>query len=161
MSFSPEDHSLPDGSREVAVHIPGYLVKKVKKRLGNCCNKHMSGNSVPQNSDFSYLQSLSRGGLNIPSINLVNSVCTAFTILNYSVDVIPQFDLPLRTAAERILCHFSSDYFDQYICSIHESTGRRFCNRTVANVFFNNKRKPSTDSLAADGVKAFKKDREK
>ena len=78
----------------------------------------MSENSVPQNSDFSYLQSLSRGGLNIPSINLVNSVCTAFTILNYSVDVIPQFDLPLRTAAERILCHFSSDYFDQYICSI-------------------------------------------
>ena len=75
----------------------------------------MSGNLVPQNSDFSYLQSLSREGLNIPSINLVNYVCTAFTILDYSVDVIPQFDLPLRTAAERILCHFSSYNFDQYI----------------------------------------------
>ena len=81
----------------------------------------MSGNLVPQNSDFSYLQSLSRGGLNIPSINLVNYVCPAFTILDYSVDVISQFDFPLRTAAERILYHFSSDNFDQYIYAAYMS----------------------------------------
>ena len=30
VSFSPEHHSLPDGSREVAVHIPGYIAKKLK-----------------------------------------------------------------------------------------------------------------------------------
>ena len=82
---------------------------------------------------------------------------TAFAILDYSDDVIPQFNLPPRLAAECILCHFSLDNFEQYTCSIHESIGQRFCNHAVANVFFNNKRKLSTDSTVADGVKAFKK----
>ena len=68
-------------------------------------------NLVPENLDFFYVQILSRGGLTIPSINLVNYVCTAFAILYYSVDVITQFDLPPRTAAECMLCHFSSDNF--------------------------------------------------
>ena len=86
----------------------------------------MSGNLVPENSDFSYLQILSRGGLTIPSIDLVNYVRTAFAILIYSVDVITQFDLPPRKAAERALCHFLSDNFEQYICNIHETIGRRF-----------------------------------
>ena len=84
-------------------------------------------------------------------------MCTAFAILDYSVDVITQFDLPSRTTAQRILCHFSSDNFEQYTCSIHESIGPRLCNRAEANVFFNNKRKLSTDSAVADGVKAFKR----
>ena len=61
----------------------------------------------------------------------------------------------------RILCHFSLDNFEQYTCSIHESIGRRFCNRAVVNVFFNNNRILSTDSAVADDVKAVKKEREK
>ena len=48
-----------------------------------CCKEHWSENLVPENSDFSYLQILT-----IPSINLINYVCTAFVILDYSVDVI-------------------------------------------------------------------------
>ena len=32
-----------------------------------------------------------------------------------------------------------------------------FCNRALVNVFFNKKRKLSTDSAVADGVKAIKK----
>ena len=46
--------------------------------------------------------------------------------------------------------------FEQYTRSIHESIGR-FSKRAVANVFFNSKRKLSTDSAVAGGVKAFKK----
>ena len=76
-------------------------------------------------------------------------------------DVITQFDLPPLTAAECILCNFSSDNFQQYTCSLHQSIGECFCNRAVANVFFNNKRKLSTDSAIADGIKVIKKDREK
>ena len=53
-------------------------------------------------------QTMSRGGLIILSINLVNYASTASTILKYSVDVITQLDLPRRIAAERILRHFSS-----------------------------------------------------
>ena len=82
-------------------------------------------------------------------------MCTAFTILDYSVDVITQFDLPPRIAAERILCHFFSDNFEQYTCSIHESIERRFGTCAIVNVFFNNKRKLQTDSSVADGVKSI------
>ena len=128
--------------------------EKVKKRLGNCCKKHLSRNLVPENSDLSYLQILSRRRLTIPLINLVNYVYTALTIFDYSVDVITQFDLAPCTEAERILCHFSLDNFEKYSCSIYESVGRRFCICAVTNVFFNNKRKLSTDSAAAEGVKA-------
>ena len=56
----------------------------------------------------------------------------------------------------RLLCDFSPDNFDQYTSNIHESI-KRFCNRAVINVFFNNKRKLSIDSTVPDGVKAFKK----
>ena len=85
-------------------------------------------NLVPGNSDFSYLRILLRGQLTIQSINLVGYVWTDFAILDYSDDVITQFDLAPHIAEERNLCHFSSDNFEQYTCIIHESSGRRFCN---------------------------------
>ena len=126
VSCSPEHISLSDDSREVAVHILGYIMKKLKKQLENCCKEHWPGNFVSENADISYLQILSRGGLAIPSINLVNYVCTGFAILGYSVDVMTQFGLPPCTAAERILCHLSSDNLEQYTCSRHESIGQHF-----------------------------------
>ena len=36
VSWSPEHLSLSDGNREIAVHIAGYIAKKLKKQLGNC-----------------------------------------------------------------------------------------------------------------------------
>ena len=45
----------------------------VIKRLRNCCKEHLSGNLVPENSYFSNLQILSRGGLIIIPSNLVNT----------------------------------------------------------------------------------------
>ena len=69
--------------------------------------------------------------------------------------------LMLLLNSERILCQFSSDNFEQYTCRIYKLIGRRFCNSAVANFFFNNKRRLSTDSAIGDVVRAFKKDREK
>ena len=91
-SCSPKHLSLSDDSREAAVYIVGYIAKKLKKRLGNCCMEHFPRNLVPENSDFSYLQILLREGLTILSINLVNYVCTVFAVLDYSDDVITQFE---------------------------------------------------------------------
>ena len=54
--------------------------------------EHFPRNLVPENSDFSYLQILLREGLTILSINLVNYVCTVFAVLDYSDDVITQFE---------------------------------------------------------------------
>ena len=152
VSCSPEHLSLSDGSREVAVHIEFDIEKKFKKWLRNCCKEHLSGNFVHENSDSSYFQILLRRGLIISSIHLVNYVCTAFVILDYSVDVITQIGSFYR----RILCHFSSDNFDQYTCSIHESIKRCFYNHAVVHIFLNNKIKLSNDSALANGVKAFK-----
>ena len=121
-SCSLEHLSLSDESREVAVYIAGFIAKKLRKRLGNCCKEHFPGNLVPENSDFSHLQILLREGLTILSISLVNYMCTAFTILDYLVDVITQFEW-IRTKAERILCHFSSDNFEQGTYRRHESIG--------------------------------------
>ena len=48
---------------------------------------------------------LSRGGLKIPSTNLVNYVCTAFAILEFVDDLITKSALPVRKAAEHVLIH--------------------------------------------------------
>ena len=36
VSWSPEHLSLSDDNMEIAVHIAGYIAKKLKKQLGNC-----------------------------------------------------------------------------------------------------------------------------
>ena len=88
-------------------------------------------------------------------------MCKAFAILDYSVDITTELEWPPRTAAESILCHFSSNKFEQYTCNIHGSIGQRFCKLAAANVFFNIKRKLSTDSAVAMLLKHLKKDTEK
>ena len=37
MNRTPENTTLSNDSREVAIHVVGYMVKKFKKRLGDCC----------------------------------------------------------------------------------------------------------------------------
>ena len=141
-----------------------HCKKQVKKRLGNCCKEHLPGILVPANSDFSCLPILSRGGLTITLINLVNYVWTIWSFRNpglfswcyYSVRLI------ISHNGRAYFCHFSSDNFEQYTWSMHESIEHRFCNRAVTNVFFINKRKLSTGSAVVDGVKAsLKRYREK
>ena len=36
VSWSSEHLSLSDDNMEIAVHIAGYIAKKLKKQLGNC-----------------------------------------------------------------------------------------------------------------------------
>ena len=42
VSCSPEHLSLSDDNRDAAVHIAGYIAKKLKKRLVNCCKDSSS-----------------------------------------------------------------------------------------------------------------------
>ena len=80
----------------------------------------MAGDCGADNPDFSYVQILSRGGVTIPSINLVNYVCAAFVILEFVDDVITKPGLPVRIAAERVLIHcFQS--FETFACTTHEA----------------------------------------
>ena len=51
--------------------------------------------------------------------------------MTFTREVITQFDLPPGTAGECILCHFSSDNFQQYTCSMHDSIGRQMSFSTM------------------------------
>ena len=59
-------------------------------------------------------------------------------------------------AAESVLMQFLYS-FETFTCSVHEHSGKRLANQTVANIFFNNKRKIMTDSVVGDHVTTFKK----
>ena len=89
--------------REVAIHIAGFTAKKHLKKIksSSCCKMHITGSIDMQNPDHEYLIILNRGGLTIPSPNLVNYVCDAFAVLNATESAfINQSKLTLRNAAK-------------------------------------------------------------
>ena len=148
--------TLSEDSREVGIYIAGYVAKKLKERFGDCCNGLLTDNSGAENPDFSFVQILSRGGLKIPSTNLVNYVCKVFAILEFMDDLISKSSLPVHNAAGHVLIHcFQS--FETFACTTHEAIARKITNSTAVNIYFNNNRKNCTDSVAADGVKTFNK----
>ena len=157
---SDEMVTFSEESREVAIYIAGYVAKKLKEGFGHCCNGLLTGVSGAENPDFSDVPILSRGGRTIPSTNLVNYVCTAFAILEFVDDLITKSGLPVLKAAERVLIHcFQS--FETFACTTHEAIAQKITNSTAVNIYFNNKRKSCTDSVAADGVKNLRKDKRK
>ena len=114
----------------------------------------MTGESGAENSHFLYVQDLSRGGLTIPSTNLVNYGCAAFTMLESADNLITKSGLPVRKAAEHVLIHCLQS-FETFSCTTYEKIAQKIINSTAVNICFNNKRKICTDSVAANGVKTF------
>ena len=51
--------------------------------------------------------------------------------------------------------------FESFTCQEHKEKGQKVASRAVINIYFNNKRKLSTDSVMKDKVKTFEKDKEK
>ena len=98
-----DDVSLFPDSREVAIYIAGYIVKKYIKRV-NCSDKcKMAGTISDDSSDRTYLQAISRGGLIIPSLSLSECVCGAFAAIEFFNDTIKSSGLTVRLAAETVL----------------------------------------------------------
>ena len=80
----------------------------------------------------------------------------AFAILEFVDDLITKSDSPVRKAAERILIQLFQS-FETFAYTTHETTARKITNSSAVNIYFNNKIKICVNSVAADGVKAFKK----
>ena len=81
-----DDVSLFPDSREVAVCIAGYIVKKYIKRV-NCSDKcKMVGTISDDSSDCTYLLAISRDGLTIPSLS--EYACGAFAAIEFFNDTI-------------------------------------------------------------------------
>ena len=129
---SDEMVTLSEDSRETGIYIVGYIVKKLKEPFGGFCNGLLTGDSVAENPDFSYVHILSRRSLTILSTNLV-SYCMAFTILEFVDDLIAKSGLPVRKAAEHVLIHcFQS--FETFACTTHEAIARRIANFLSENI---------------------------
>ena len=77
-------------SREVVVHIADFTVKKYLKKIksSSCCKMHITGSIDIENPDHEYLIILNRGGLTIPSPNLVNYVRGVFAVLSATENVL-------------------------------------------------------------------------
>ena len=102
-----------------------------------------------------YLNLLSQGGLIDPSENLSNYVSHGFSILDASLTVINNSNLPAQGAAEHTLKKGLLN--DGFVCDQHVAVVCKYTIRIIANIFSNNKRKLSSNSVLHDGVKSFKK----
>ena len=65
-----------------------------------------------------------------------------------------------RIAAEHVLFYILNS-FELFTSQEHKEKGQKFANRAVINIYFDNKRKLSTDSVIKDKVKTYKEDKEK
>ena len=141
-------------SKEVSNHVAGYIAYKLEKYVDKCCGKRLLNED--SEGDAYHLE-LSRGGLKIASDALQNYVASAFDILDASKSAIIKSGVPSRIAGEHTLKKFlSADEFG-FSCTGHESLMCAKVIRTVTNVFLNNKRKQSTESVAENRVAEMKR----
>ena len=153
----PDSVKLSSDSREVAVHVAGYIAKKLKEKEGYaCCSAHLTGMISDDNEDHAYINILTRGGLTVPSQSLTEYVCIAFAILDICEATITQSKLKERDGAEASLAHVIG-VMPEFTCTKHVQYGRRYCNKVISNVYLNNKRKIVTAQIRKQAVTAFKK----
>ena len=67
---------------------------------------------------------------------------------------------PYWIAAEHVLFNILNS-FELFTSQEHKEKGQNSANRAVINIYFDNKRKLTTDSVIINKVKTFEKDKEK
>ena len=100
-----------------------------------------------------YLQDLSREYLIIPPTPLKDFVNSCFTVLEYTNEFISN-EVKLATA-DFILHEYVSKSI--FTCDTHVDLCYKFCIRTIANIYYNNKRKLSCYTVKKYAVKSFKR----
>ena len=144
-------------SEEVATYVAGYIGKQMKEHQPTCldCHDGMSCRDTLY-SQYHYFTCLSRNGLFVPSPSLTSFVSTCFAILDITqCNIIRYSDICTRTAANAVLLEYTPDA--EFTCPDHLEWGKKWAIKVVINVFFNNRRKHSSDGVRKDRVKAFKK----
>ena len=105
--------------------------------------------------DKQCIEILSSGRLTIPSTILGNYICDAFAILYFKFDAINNTTLPFGTIAQFVLKKFL--FNENFLCSEHLKLGINLTNKTISNIFFDNKRNLITDGIFMDNIVGFKK----
>ena len=85
--------------------VSGYIAKKICKRLECTVYKNMlvSSESLVTAAEYDYLIKLSRGGLTVPSPDLLQCVAKSFAILDTTLEVIRKSALREIVASEYAL----------------------------------------------------------
>ena len=154
-SLDMESIRLSPDSREVAVYISGYVVKKFHMNFTRCDNCDMVEKTLDKHSDdYAYLSTVNRGGLIFPSTSLLDYVCDSFAAIEYFSDIVVSSGLPVRKATEILLTKLNLS--GDFLCSNHHEKGLVFIHRIITNIYLNNERKELTDKAKKDEVKRFK-----
>ena len=149
------ESQLSEESYQAAVYVAGYVAKKLIER--SHCNICISILKASPNdlSHTEYLRNMSRGGLIIPSVKLVQHVSSGFSTLDLTDNLISKSEVPVRVAAEYILRLFSCKI--DFVCPLHLEWGQKYANRIITNIFYNNMQKKSKDYKRKEQLTGFKK----
>ena len=149
---------LDEDSMEVATVVAGYISKKLKER-SKCetCITNLAGNKDGVDHD-QYLNTLSRGGLTIPSSSLADFVRSSFALLDYVHGFIRVHNITeVREVSTKILDRYAPRA--AFTCEKHVVWGQKFATKPIINVFFNNQKKVDNDTVRKDNVADFKKNK--
>ena len=131
-----EEIDLDDDSKEVATYIAGYITKKLlKKSTCELCRKTLSDDQVSVGIEYTNL--LSRGGLRLPTNSLATDVCRSFAKLDIAKKRLLLQPTHVRKAAEMVLRRDIG--IQKCMCEEHFHWGMAAVNKTVTNIYFNNK----------------------
>ena len=149
--------SLSSDTQKVCTQVTGYIVRKLDERLhcSMCKSKLVATGSDVKRPDTAYIDTISRGGLIVPSTEMTNFVSNVFALLDFTDRFIMKYpSVKCRDAATVILEKYVGG--DDILCNEHTNIGRRRIFLSACNVFYNNKRKDITANIRKDQLKKVK-----
>lgn len=147
-----EEIELDEETKEVAIYIAGYITKKLLKRSTcDLCKFILQSDEVTTSTVYTNL--LSRGGLKLPTQSLADYVCLSFAKLDLAHDFLQKASEHVRSACGHVL---KTEWNDKFMCNEHFETGISLINKTITNIFFNNKQTLLNDTVLKDDICSFK-----
>ena len=151
-----EETTLTTESKEVSFFIAGYVAKQLhtKTHCDVCATRFSE--CAADVATGSYFDILTRSGLAIPSLELLQYVSQCFAVLNYTDKRVLQQhpNLPSRAVGQFILrYHYANVLFT---CDYHIARGGQIEQKIIINIYFNNKQKITNNSIRKNAVVAFK-----
>ena len=148
-------------SMEVCALIGGYVIKSLldKEKNSKCvtCKTCLVDHGNEINTE--YLRLVSRGGLRIPSLDLLEYTAQMFGILQLLEPVLRKYTVNERSACEHIFQLFGPA--PDFVCEDHNDWAGKIANRIIINIFFNNAQKESKDAKRKDSLKEGLKKRQR
>ena len=154
MSVSIQEATLTAETEEVVLIVSAYIAKQLteKTKCHQCINP-LYGCEVEINS---YFDILLRVGLKIPSAVLKDYVAFGFATLDLTDALLQQYCCNnIRKNAETVLNTYCPNILFTY--ADHIDCGQKWANKTMTNIFYNNKQNIENSKIRKDVVCTFKK----